>query len=153
MVETGAQAVDFTGATDGGHAVTLRALRGKPVILYFYPKDNTPGCATEAGDFRDAMPRIAKHGAAVIGVSRDSVRKHDNFKAKHDLNFTLVSDESGAICEAYGVWVEKKLYGRVYMGVERATFLIDGAGVLRQTWRKVQVKGHVVAVVDALDNL
>ncbi len=153
MPDTGDKAPEFTAPTDGGGEISLKDFRGKPVILYFYPKDSTPGCTQEACDFRDAMPDLTKSGAAVIGVSKDSVKRHDNFKAKQELNFPLVADLTGEICEAYGVWVEKKLYGRTYMGIERATFLIDGKGVIRQVWHKVKVKGHVAEVTAAVAGL
>ena len=124
-------------------------MKGGAVIVYFYPKDNTPGCTTEAIAFRDLKKDFAEAGARVIGVSKDTVKKHDNFIAKHDLNFTLVSDQSGEICDAFGVWVEKNLYGRKYMGIERSTFLIDKLGVIQDVWRKVRVKDHVEKVLDA----
>jgi thioredoxin-dependent peroxiredoxin len=145
----GDAAPDFTLPTDGGETVTLFDLKGGAVIVYFYPKDNTPGCTTEARAFRDLKPEFTRAGTRVIGISKDSVKKHDNFKAKHDLNFTLASDVSGEVCEAFGIWVEKNLYGRKYMGIERSTFLIDGAGVIQEVWRKVRVKGHVEKVLDA----
>jgi peroxiredoxin Q/BCP len=152
-VEVGKKAPDFTLSTDGGGKVRLSALAGKPVVLYFYPKDNTSGCTREACDFRDAMPGFRKLAATVIGVSKDSVKSHDGFKARQKLNFTLASDEDGKLCEAYGTWIEKSLYGRKYMGIERATFLIDGKGVVRQIWRKVKVPGHVDQVMAALKAL
>jgi peroxiredoxin Q/BCP len=149
-VEEGRKAPDFTAATDGGGRLKLSDLRGKPVVLYFYPKDDTPGCTTEACGFRDAMPDFKKLKAQVIGVSKDSVARHDKFKAKYTLPFPLVSDEDGKICEKYGTWIEKSLYGRKYMGIDRATFLIDEAGTVRKVWHKVKVKGHVEEVRDAL---
>ncbi|MBT5432409.1 MAG: thioredoxin-dependent thiol peroxidase [Alphaproteobacteria bacterium] len=152
-IESGDTAPDFEAPTDGGGSLKLSSLAGKNVILYFYPKDDTPGCTKEACGFRDTMADLAKAGTVVLGVSKDSIKRHDNFKAKYDLNFQLVSDEDGAICEAYGVWVEKMNYGRTYMGIERATFLIDGKGVVREVWRKVRVKGHVEAVTQAATNL
>ena len=145
----GDPAPDFTAPTDGSGSVTLSAMKGGAVIVYFYPKDNTPGCTTEAAAFRDLQSDFAEAGAQIIGVSKDSVKKHDNFIAKHDLNFTLVSDTSGEVCETFGVWVEKNLYGRKYMGIERSTFLIDKTGVIQEVWRKVRVKGHVGKVLDA----
>jgi thioredoxin-dependent peroxiredoxin len=148
-VEIGQPAPDFSVPGDGGGTVSLSALKGKPVVLYFYPKDDTPGCTTEACGFRDAMPDFSKVKAQIVGVSKDSVKRHDNFKAKHDLNFALASDEDGKVCEAYGVWVKKKNYGREYMGIERSTFLIDKDGIVREIWRKVRVKGHVDAVLEA----
>ena len=148
-VEEGKRAPDFTAATDSGGKVRLYDLRGKAVILYFYPKDDTTGCTREACAFRDALPNFSKAKATVIGVSKDSVVRHDKFKAKYDLNFPLVSDEDGKICEKYGTWIEKTLYGRKYMGIDRATFLIDGTGTVRRIWRKVKVPGHVEEVLDA----
>ena len=149
----GDQAPDFTMAADGGGEVSLVGLKGKSVILYFYPKDDTPGCTKEACGFRDALPDFSGINAEIIGVSKDPVAKHDKFKAKYDLPFTLGADADGSVCEAYDTWVEKSLYGRKYMGIERATFLIDGAGVLREIWRKVKVKGHVEAVLAATKDL
>ena len=131
-VEEGKKAPDFTAATDGGKKLKLSDLRGKPVVLYFYPKDDTSGCTAEACGFRDSLPDFSKVKAQVIGVSKDSVEKHDKFKKKYGLTFPLVSDEDGKICEKYGTWVEKSLYGRKYMGIERATFLIDKTGTVRQ---------------------
>ena len=151
--EIGKPAPDFTMPTDGGGTVSLAALKGKNVILYFYPKDDTPGCTKEACGFRDNLAAFAGADAVVIGVSRDSVAKHDKFKAKHELPFTLGSDEDGKVCEAYGTWVQKSMYGKTYMGIDRATFLIDGEGVLRQEWRKVKVPGHVEAVLEAVEAL
>ncbi|MDH3236774.1 MAG: thioredoxin-dependent thiol peroxidase [Alphaproteobacteria bacterium] len=152
-IEIGQPAPDFSVPGDGGGTVSLSALKGKPVVLYFYPKDDTPGCTKEACGFRDAMPDFSKVKAQIIGVSKDSVKRHDNFKAKYDLNFALASDEDGAICEAYGVWVMKKNYGREYMGIERTTFLIDKDGIIREIWRKVRVNGHVEAVLEAAQGL
>jgi len=149
MVQLGKQAPAFKLPTDGGGSIALKDLKGQKVVLYFYPKDDTPGCTTEACGFRDAMPDFSKVDAVVIGVSKDSVARHDRFKAKYDLPFTLAADEDGKVCEAYGTWIEKSLYGRKYMGIDRATFLIDAQGVLRGEWRKVKVKGHVEAVLAA----
>jgi peroxiredoxin Q/BCP len=148
-IEVGDKAPDFTLPTDGGGKVALSKLRGQKVVLYFYPKDDTSGCTAEACGFRDNLPKFDKTEAAVIGVSRDSVASHDKFKKKHDLPFTLASDEDGKVCERYGVWVEKSMYGRKYMGIERATFLIDEKGVVQGVWRKVKVPGHVEAVLAA----
>lgn len=148
-VDAGDKAPDFTLPADGGGTVSLKDLRGRKVVLYFYPKDDTPGCTTEACGFRDAMPDFSKLGVEVVGLSRDSVKRHDNFKAKYELPFTLASDEDGAVCEAYGVWVEKINYGRKYMGIERSTFLIDEQGRIARAWRKVKVKGHVDEVREA----
>ena len=153
MAKIGEQAPDFTAKTDGGGEITLSKLRGKTVVLYFYPKDDTPGCTKEACGFRDALPDFSKVDAEIIGVSRDSVAKHDKFKAKFELPFALASDEDGSVCEAYGTWVEKSMYGRKYMGIDRATFLIDEKGVIRGAWRKVKVPGHVEAVLAAAQGL
>ena len=135
--------------TDGGGRITLAALKGKPAVVYFYPKDDTPGCTTEGLDFSALSDQFAGANAVVIGVSRDAVKKLDRFKAKHNLKVVLGSDEDGVVTEAWGVWVQKKLYGREYMGIERATFLIDGAGVVRRVWRSVKVKGHAEQVLEA----
>ncbi len=148
-LDVGDNAPDFTLPTDGGGELTLSSLRGKKVVLYFYPKDMTPGCTTEAEGFRDAIRDFAKADTEIVGVSKDSVKRHDNFIAKHDLPFRLVSDADGAACEAFGVWIEKKNYGRTYMGIERSTFLIDEQGKIAEVWRKVRVKGHVDKVLEA----
>jgi len=140
----------FDMATDGGGRVSSDALRGKPYVLYFYPKADTPGCTTEGQDFSALIDDFARAGAVVIGVSRDPVKKLDRFKAKHDLKVILASDEPEDVTEAWGVWVEKKLYGRQYMGIERATFLVDASGVIRRVWRNVRVKGHAAEVLAAL---
>ena len=152
-VEAGTPAPDFTMPTDGGGSVTLSALRGKPVVLYFYPKDDTSGCTAQACGFRDQLPDFQGVDATVIGVSKDSVASHDKFKAKYGLPFTLASDKEAGVAEAYGVWVEKSMYGRKYMGMERATFLIDRDGVVRKVWRKVKVPGHVKEVLEAVKAL
>lgn len=152
-VDIGDAAPDFTAAADGGGAVSLASHKGKTVVLYFYPKDDTPGCTTESIGFRDALADFEAAGAAVLGVSKDSVKKHDKFKAKYELNFPLLSDEDVTLCEAYGVWVEKSMYGRKYMGIDRSTFVIDGAGKIRHAWRKVKVPGHVDAVLAAVKAL
>ncbi len=141
-VKVGNAAADFALPTDGGGEISLSGLRGRNVVLYFYPKDDTSGCTKEACAFAEALPDFSKVNAEIIGVSRDSVAKHDKFKAKYELPFALASDEDGKVCEAYGVWVEKSMYGRKYMGIERSTFLIDGDGVVRREWRKVKVNGH-----------
>lgn len=143
----------FDLATDGDGRVSLHGLKGKNVVLYFYPKADTPGCTTEGQDFSALIDRFAAANAVVIGVSRDTVKKLDRFKAKHDLKVVLGSDEDGVVTEAWGVWVLKKLYGREYMGIERATFLIDGQGVVRRAWRNVKVKGHAEEVLAAVETL
>jgi thioredoxin-dependent peroxiredoxin len=153
MIEIGTQAPDFTLPRDGGEMLSLSALRPKAVVLYFYPKDDTSGCTREAVDFTDLGPDFAAAGAMVVGVSKDSATKHDKFIAKHGLGVALVSDEDSDLCERYGVWVEKSMYGKSYIGIERATFLIDGAGVVRGVWRKVKVPGHAAEVLDAVKAL
>ena len=152
-VGEGDTAPGFAVPSDGGGSVSLESFRGRPVILYFYPKDDTPGCTTEACGFRDAYPDFSALDAAIVGISRDSVVRHDRFKAKHRLPFVLGADEDGVVCEAYGTWVEKSMYGRTYMGIERSTFLIDADGVIHKVWRKVRVKGHVESVLSALQAL
>jgi thioredoxin-dependent peroxiredoxin len=152
-IESGAKAPDFTLATDGNGTVTLSKLRGRKVIVYFYPKDDTSGCTAEACAFRDSFPRFSAADAVVIGISKDSVAAHDKFKKKYELPFILASDKEGEVCERFGVWVEKSMYGRKYMGIERATFLIDEKGVVRGVWRKVKVPGHAAAVLDAASAL
>ena len=153
MIEIGTQAPDFTLPRDGGEMLSLSALRPKAVVLYFYPKDDTSGCTREAVDFTALGAEFAAAGAMVVGVSKDSAAKHDKVVAKHALGVALVSDEDSDLCERYGVWVEKSMYGKSYMGIERATFLIDGAGVVRAVWRKVKVAGHAQAVLDAVKAL
>jgi peroxiredoxin Q/BCP len=148
-VNVGDKAPSFTLPSDSGGKVSLKDFKGKTVVLYFYPKDDTSGCTAEACAFRDALPDFSKVDAEIVGISRDPVKKHDKFKAKYELNFPLASDEDGAVCDAYGTWVEKSMYGRKYMGIERATFLIDGKGVVREVWRKVKVPGHADEVLKA----
>jgi len=152
-VDINDNAPSFDAPTDGGGNLSLQDLKGQAFVLYFYPKDNTPGCTKESCGFRDNLPAFEKTGLRIIGVSKDSVAKHDKFKAKYDLPFTLLSDEDGKICEAYGTWIEKSLYGRKYMGIERATFLIDGAGKIRHIWHNVKVKGHVEDVLATAQSL
>ena len=152
-LEEGQKAPDFTAETDGGGSVTLSDFKGKWVVLYFYPKDNTSGCTKEACAFRDNMEIITKKGVEVIGVSKDSVKSHDNFKKKHDLNFTLVSDPETKIIQAYDSWKEKKMYGKTYMGTQRSTFIIDDKGVIRHIYPKVKVAGHVEEVMEKLEEL
>jgi peroxiredoxin Q/BCP len=146
-----APAFDMAAAEDS--RVSSAALGGKPYVLYFYPKADTPGCTAEGQDFSALIADFDKAGATVIGVSRDPVKKLDRFKAKYDLKVVLASDEPEDVTEAWGVWVQKKLYGREYMGIERATFLIDGAGVVRRVWRKVSVKGHAAEVLAAVQTI
>jgi peroxiredoxin Q/BCP len=144
---------EFTLPTDGGRTLSLADLKGEKSILYFYPKDNTSGCTKEAQAFRDSLGDFAAAGARIVGISKDSVASHDKFKDKQNLNFTLISDVDGTLCEAFGVWVEKSMYGRKYMGIERATFLADADGVVRRVWRKVKVPGHAAEVLEAAKNL
>ena len=148
-VEPGQPAPDFTMKTDGGGEVSLDSLRGRKIVLYFYPKDDTSGCTTEAKAFRDSIAAFEKANTVVIGVSPDSVASHDRFKAKHDLPFALAFDAEHAVAAAYESWVEKNMYGRKYMGVDRSTFLIDENGRIRAVWRKVKVPGHVDEVLAA----
>ncbi|MCO6382559.1 peroxiredoxin [Oceanicola sp. 502str15] len=150
---TGQHAPDFTLPRDGGGEVTLSALRPAPVVLYFYPRDDTPGCTTEAIEFTAALAEFEAAGAKIVGVSRDTVAKHEKFIAKHGLGIPLVADEEGTVCEAYGTWVEKNMYGKKSMGIERATFLIGGDGTVVREWRKVKVKGHVDEVLEAVKGL
>ncbi|MBI1207793.1 MAG: redoxin domain-containing protein [Azospirillum sp.] len=152
-VEPGSPAPDFTMATDDGGTVSLAGLRGRKIVLYFYPKDDTPGCTKEACGFRDQLPDFSGLDAVVIGVSKDSVASHARFKGKFELPFPLASDPTGEVTERYGCWVEKSMYGRKYMGIDRATFLIDEAGIVRAVWRKVKVTGHVDAVLKAAQAL
>ncbi|MEM6385823.1 MAG: thioredoxin-dependent thiol peroxidase [Pseudomonadota bacterium] len=153
MSLVGQAAPDFTLPRDGGEDLTLSAMRPKSVVLYFYPKDDTPGCTKEALGFTESVGDFEAAGAVVIGVSKDPVAKHDKFVAKHDLGIALVSDAENDVCEQFGVWVEKSMYGKKYMGIERATFLIDGSGNVVQEWRKVKVPGHVDAVLEAVKSL
>ena len=144
---------DFSLPTDGGGNLTSASLSGKKVVLYFYPKDDTSGCTREAQAFRDMAEAFAATGTVVVGVSRDSVASHDKFKAKHALTFPLASDEDGHLCAALGVWVQKSMYGKSYMGIERTTFLVDESGVIRRAWRKVKVPGHAAEVLAAAQAL
>jgi peroxiredoxin Q/BCP len=143
----------FKLPTDGGGELSLSSLKGRKVVLYFYPKDDTSGCTQEAIEFNGLKGDFAKAGADIIGVSPDPVKKHDKFKTKYDLGFTLVSDEAKQMLEAYGVWVEKSMYGRKYMGVERSTYLIGADGRIAQVWRKVKVPGHAKEVLAAAAKL
>src|SRR5437868_14856437 len=152
-LEPGDRAPDFDLPADSGGRVSLSRLKGKSVVLYFYPKDNTSGCTAEALAFSKDAKAYADAGAIVIGISKDSIASHERFKTKYDLSLTLAADEDTRTAEAYGVWVEKSMYGRRYMGMERATFLIDGRGVIRQIWRKVKVPGHSAEVLKAARSL
>jgi len=147
--DVGDTAPAFTLPRDGGDDVSLSDFAGKQVVLYFYPKDDTPGCTKEAIGFTDMVAEFDAAGTVILGVSKDSVKKHDKFVAKHDLKIALLSDEEGDVCERYGTWVEKSMYGKTYMGIERATYLIGADGKVAQVWRKVRVPGHVEAVLAA----
>ena len=153
MPEIGDPAPDFTLPTDGGGEFSLSANKGKPVVVYFYPKDDTSGCTKQAIAFTEALGEFKKADATIIGISPDSATKHDKFKAKHELGVALGADEEKKVLEAYGVWVEKSMYGRKYMGVERSTFLVDKDGKIAQAWRKVKVPGHVDKVLAAVKEL
>ena len=138
---------------DGGETVDLTAMTGKIVVVYFYPKDDTPGCTKEAIGFTETIKAFTAAGAVVWGVSKDTVAKHEKFRTKYELGIPLLSDEDGTVCEDYGVWVEKNMYGKKYMGIERATYVIDGTGKIANIWRKVKVPGHVDAVLEAVQAL
>ena len=149
-LEQGSSAIAFALDADGGGKVALKDFSGKPLVLYFYPRDDTSGCTREALDFTASSAAFKKLGATVIGVSKDSVAAHDKFKKKHKLSVILASDPVGKTIESYGSWVEKSMYGRKYMGIDRSTFLIDGKGKIAQIWRKVKVPGHVEEVLEAI---
>ena len=153
MITAGDTAPDFTLPRNGGADVTLSAFRPGKVVLYFYPKDDTPGCTLEAQDFTARAEAFAAANTTVIGISKDSVKAHDKFCAKHSLSVILASDEVGQTCEGYGVWLEKSMYGKTYMGIERTTVLIDGAGRVARVWNKVSVKGHAEEVLAAAQAL
>jgi peroxiredoxin Q/BCP len=148
--KVGNKAPDFTLPATGDQKIKLSALRGRPVVLYFYPKDSTPGCTQEGQDFRDRHADFAKHDSVILGVSRDSLRSHENFKAKQAFPFELLADTEETVCQRYDVIKEKNMYGRKVLGVERSTFLIDAEGKLIREWRKVKVKGHVDEVLAAV---
>lgn len=150
MLKTGDQAPDFTLPRDGGSEVTLSALRPAPVVLFFYPRDDTSGCTREAIAFTGLMPEFEAAGAHVLGISRDTVAKHDKFRDKHGLKMPLLSDAEADVCERYGVWTEKKMYGKSFMGIERTTLLIGGDGAILRIWPKVKVPGHAEEVLAAV---
>ncbi|MGH6861226.1 MAG: peroxiredoxin [Phyllobacterium sp.] len=153
ILAIGSTAPDFTLPRDGGSTLTLSDLRGHPVVLYFYPKDDTSGCTQEAIEFSGLKPQFEKLGARIIGMSPDTAKKHDKFKMKHELTIELVADEEKTILQAYGLWVEKSMYGRKYMGVERTTFLIGADGKIVRIWNKVKVPGHAAEVLEATRSL
>jgi peroxiredoxin Q/BCP len=146
----GQPAPDFTLIADNGEAITLSQLKGKKIVLYFYPKDDTPGCTQQACDFRDNQSEFAKKGTIILGISRDNNASHQKFKNKYSLNFPLLTDEEGKVCEAYGVWQQKSMYGKTYFGIERSTFLIDENLNIQKIWRKVKVDDHFQEVLKAL---
>ena len=150
MLDVGDKIPNFELPTNGDGMLSNKDLKGKTVVLYFYPKDMTPGCTTEAQDFRDQIKAFEKAGAVIVGVSKDSVKRHDNFVAKQELPFQLISDEEGSLCEDFGVWVEKNMYGKKFMGIQRATFVIDGTGKIKHAWPKVKVKGHADEVLEVV---
>lgn len=150
MLKVGDKAPAFTLKDDTGSPVSLRDFKGKKVVLYFYPKDLTPGCTVEACDFRDASVQMKKKKAVVLGVSKDPVSMHEKFRDKHELNFPLLSDEDGKVCEAYGVWQQKSMYGKKYMGISRTTFVIGPTGKIEHVFEKVKVKGHSEEVLNVL---
>lgn len=152
-LEQGTKAPNFKGLTDGGEEIALKDFKGKWLVLYFYPKDNTSGCTQEACDFRDNMERISSMGVELVGVSPDSVKSHDNFKNKHSLNFRLLSDPDRLICNDFDIMGEKKMYGKTYMGVVRTTYIIDPKGMISEVYNKVSVKGHVDEVINKLAEL
>lgn len=153
MTEEGQQVPSFEMPTDNAGTVSNESLKGSPYIIYFYPKDDTPGCTKEAIGFTEMKSDFDALNVRIIGVSKDTLAKHEKFRTKHELAVDLGSDEEGAVCEAFGVWVEKNMYGRKYMGIERATFLVDAEGIVQKIWRKVKVKGHVEAVLEAAKEL
>ncbi|MBQ3197751.1 MAG: thioredoxin-dependent thiol peroxidase [Alistipes sp.] len=150
-LNVGDMAPDFTGLTQEGNSLSLSDLKGSRIVLYFYPKDNTSGCTLEAKSLRDGKAELAERGYRIIGVSPDSERSHQNFCAKHDLNFTLLADTDHSICEAFGVWAEKSMYGRKYMGVVRTTFLLDEEGCITHIFNKVKTAEHYQQIVNELD--
>ncbi len=147
VLNIGEKAPTFSLPTDNGEILSLDDLKGRRLVLYFYPKNMTPGCTSEALAFRDHAKDFYNAGVSVVGASKDSVKRHKNFKAKYNLGFPLISDEQGELCETYGVWQKKKLYGREFMGIVRTTFLIDSNGVIQKIWPKVNVRGHVKEVL------
>ena len=152
-LQPGDMAPDVTLTTPDGGALTLASLRGRPLVLYFYPKDDTAGCTREAQDFSAAKAAFELAGVQVLGVSKDPPAKHRKFATKYDLTVSLASDEDGSVCEAFGTWIEKSLYGRKYMGIDRSTFLFDAEGKLARVWRKVRVPDHAVEVLEAVKDL
>ena len=153
QVETGKKVPDFSGLATSGMEFKLSNYKGSPVLLYFYPRDNTPGCTQEGKDFRDHYAEFEQKGIKIFGISRDGIKAHENFKAKYDFPFELISDKDETICKLFDVIKEKKMYGKTHMGIERSTFLIDADGVLVKEWRKVKVKEHIGQVLEAIKDL
>ena len=151
--EIGQNAPEITLPDDKGQEFSFKSLKGKNIVLYFYPKDNTPGCTTEGKDFRDLYADFQSANTEIIGISKCSVSKHDKFKCKFEFPFPLLSDENGDVCERYGIWVEKNMYGKKYMGIQRATFLIDANGIIKASWPKVKVNGHAQEVLKAAQDI
>lgn len=152
-LELGERAKELNLVIEGEEPIYLKNFEGKNIVLYFYPKDDTPGCTVEANDFKDHFKEFEDMNTVIIGVSKDSLKSHDKFKNKYSLPFILASDHEGKTCEDYGVWVEKSMYGRKYFGINRSTFIIDGEGILRKSWNKVSVKGHVKEVLEEIKNI
>jgi peroxiredoxin Q/BCP len=152
-IAIGSPAPAFTMPATHLGQVTSVSLKGKPYVLYFYPKDDTSGCTAEACEFRNTLPNFGKMNATIIGVSKDSMESHQKFSRKYNLNFPLASDENNTVCESFGTWVQKSMYGRSYMGIERSTFVVDAKGIIRAMWRKVSVSGHVEEVRKAVESL
>lgn len=150
MIEQGMKAPGFRLPATGEGEVSLKDYAGQYLVVYFYPKDDTPGCTNEARDFTAHLDAFAAEGAQILGISRDPLAKHEAFRQKHDIRVQLASDEDGSVCEAYGVWVEKNMYGRKYMGIQRATFLVGPDSIIVRAWPRVRVKGHAQAVLEAL---
>ncbi|MBN8827804.1 MAG: thioredoxin-dependent thiol peroxidase [Sphingobacteriia bacterium] len=153
MLTQNSKAPEFEAIDDEGNTVSLSKFKGKKLVLYFYPKDNTPGCTTEAQDFRDLNEEIVKLNTLILGVSKDSTKSHQGFKQKYCLPFSLLTDSTGKMCEDYGVWVEKSMYGKKYMGIERTTFLIDENGIIKKIWNKVSVTNHAKEVLNTIKSL
>jgi peroxiredoxin Q/BCP len=152
MLTIGQKVPDLKMLNDQGNEISLSDFKGQKIVLYFYPKDDTSGCTKEACDFRDNLPHFATLKTVILGVSKDNISSHKKFKTKYDLPFTLLSDETLALCQAFGVWVDKSMYGKIYKGIERSTFLIDEEGLIMHIWRKVKVPGHADAVLKALSS-
>lgn len=152
-IKEGLTAPDFSLETDSNQRISLSDFKGKKVVVYFYPKDDTPGCTTEACDFRDNTQRLTALNVVVLGISKDSVAKHLKFKDKHNLPFILASDEEGRVCDLYGVFKEKSMYGKTFLGIERSTFLINEDGIISKIWRKVKVKGHIEEIIKTISEI